>query len=1558
MMEATNLLKQALEYEQRKLCLIPLASKSKRPQLQNWEKYQSMVADQDQLTQWFSNSENSYYPNIGIVTGTVSKIFAIDIDGKEAQERFQSMIDDLGDTDITYAINNTFKIRTGSGNINIVLGFSPEEFASINGDLKSKILWRSSESGHSEIRIKGEGGYIVAPPSIHPNGNRYELVTGLDIITFSKEHILKLLTAFSSKKNRHREIVDKEHPSHLLDDETVAYVVEILRPYYQPGIRNDFIMPLSGWLRKENVSIESARKVIDGLTEDDEEKQGRFTTLEATYNKANLDDVSGYIGLLTTISSITSNEKAVHILNELAQLISPNYHHELNGFGSKKSQSKQLIEIAESTTDLSFSDQYGAAFTKVRVGNHYEIIPIMSSRFSHYITKQYFDYHNGKEIPNQESLNNAIRVLAAKTEFGNQRRTVYLRSAWGRCGEINYDLTDEEWRQIEITKDGWRIIKSNDSGTFFTRFNQTSQVEPDRNYSSNIFDKYLDMMIISDQQHRLLLKVLTICYFVPDIPHPICIPYGEQGSCKSTFSEFQKRLIDPSKTNLLTIPKDKSEFVQQLHHNYLVTYDNTRYLPPWFSDEVCKAVTGVGNSKRKLYSDDEDVIVNYRRCIIINGINNNLTEPDALDRSILIEFERIPKELRKEESKIEIQFEEIRPKLLGYIFDVLVRALQIKADLELTHLPRMADFAVWGEAIARAMGYKPMEFIDIYNKNIGRQNIELIESNQLAQTIEKFVQSWCIDGREACWTSSTSKVLDNLNRIAQQYNIDTSGREWPRASNSLTKRLRPLLTNLREGLGIHFIVGRTTTGSNKNKNISIIKIWKESPLSPLSPLSPPVQEHPLNLSQSGGGSIVSGDCASAEQYVSPLQIGQNHAQNLESGGSGGSGGYVSNLVITDASSYPNVLADRYVAFDFEWSSQVDQLPNQITAVDTPIQITAAAFVDNLGNKTVLHITDFYDSDNPEYELLLNIVQELTKYEYSIGWYSTGVALYHEDTQEYLDGIDSDLAILHSRCIANGIDSIINLSSGIPYINGQTHIDLHSVFGKPMVQTSILKNAYRTLKLDEVSKAVLKNDNSNDTGKYKQLTGRDIHKLTVEEQKAYVLRDSELVMQLSKHNNSEVLDAMKAVAEVTGLDFERVCRTGISTWWAAIYDQAIVNGESQLHYHSNTNTSVQDYDYKGAIVLEPKRGIYHDLVVVDVVSLYPSMAVLHNISFDTINCECCRDNLEARIPEQISMLLNSDLDNRNNKRDYWICKRSEGIFPKKLRLFKEERIRQKELGNSVKQLALKILINGGYGVFGSKFFKYYDPKVAELITAYGRHTLTMMQEIAKEMGLRVVYGDTDSLFIDLDLKKQMVDSNIVNRYISEFKEKCRKLLGIEVEHAKTYKTSIILDKKKHYIGWTGIPGVSPDIVGMEGDKNDRPKWINDVFRRIVDDILGVKGEINNPISTLKKALSDLELGRVNHELLTRSVKLSKNPEEYHNLNDRKRRLGIAVGAKKGDVIEYYESDNSKEGYSLNYQDISIRKYKLMLWKAIREVLEIAGYEVRAVENKIGVTSRGR
>lgn len=181
MTEATNILEQVLEYRRRQLSVIALATKSKKPRLLKWEEYKTVIPNEDLLRQWFEASRYDHN-NIGIITGTISKIFAIDIDGEEAKQYFQTGVE-IQDEGIRSAINNTMKIKTGSGNINIIIGFNPDEFTNIKGEIKNRILWKGNWSGHNEIRIKGEGGYIVVPPSIHPNGNRYELVNGLDIIT-------------------------------------------------------------------------------------------------------------------------------------------------------------------------------------------------------------------------------------------------------------------------------------------------------------------------------------------------------------------------------------------------------------------------------------------------------------------------------------------------------------------------------------------------------------------------------------------------------------------------------------------------------------------------------------------------------------------------------------------------------------------------------------------------------------------------------------------------------------------------------------------------------------------------------------------------------------------------------------------------------------------------------------------------------------------------------------------------------------------------------------------------------------------------------------------------------------------------------------------------------------------------------------------------------------------------------------------------------------------------------------------------------------------------------
>jgi DNA polymerase elongation subunit (family B) len=105
-----------------------------------------------------------------------------------------------------------------------------------------------------------------------------------------------------------------------------------------------------------------------------------------------------------------------------------------------------------------------------------------------------------------------------------------------------------------------------------------------------------------------------------------------------------------------------------------------------------------------------------------------------------------------------------------------------------------------------------------------------------------------------------------------------------------------------------------------------------------------------------------------------------------------------------------------------------------------------------------------------------------------------------------------------------------------------------------------------------------------------------------------------------------------------------------------------------------------------------------------------------------------------------------------------------------------------------QLALKNLINGVYGLFGSDFFTFSVYRVAELTTAFGRQILEYMRHIAEQVyGLSVIYGDTDSIFVT-----NVRNENDINKFLAE----CSIVLeDIEIEVSNNAKT-LIVKKKQH------------------------------------------------------------------------------------------------------------------------------------------------------------------
>jgi len=509
------------------------------------------------------------------------------------------------------------------------------------------------------------------------------------------------------------------------------------------------------------------------------------------------------------------------------------------------------MEVAEEKIEILFKDQYGEGHVRAIVNNdHLEIIPINSNKFTRFISKSFYENHG--HILSKETINGVVQILQAKAEFGETRYDLFLKVA--RYNEdLYYDLTNDKHQVIRLFLNKekgigeWEILDTTPV-PLFRRYNQIPQDLPsfsipsklNRDSSSNensisarAFDNPLDMFLtnltnIKNKNDRVLVKVSLISYFVPDIPHIIMLIHGSKGSAKSTFQLMMKSIVEPAKPSLLTLHNRSDEFIQQLAHNYLPTYDNIKYVPKWLSDEVCKAVTGAGQTKRVLYTNDDDKIFEYKHCFIFNGINLAFSEPDVLDRSIIIKLEEIDDKNRKTEEDILREFNNLKPRLLKVIFDTLAKAMAIKEDVKdrlkrSGKLPRMSDYAVWCESISQSLGNKEGQFLDAYYDNLSLQNDEVIESSLVAKVMIQFMED------KAEWKGSTTDLHSTLtSALSDTDERAVRSRSWPNSANSLSRKINELSSTLKKRA---IEISHSYDNKTRGRIIRITNIEKISSLS-------------------------------------------------------------------------------------------------------------------------------------------------------------------------------------------------------------------------------------------------------------------------------------------------------------------------------------------------------------------------------------------------------------------------------------------------------------------------------------------------------------------------------------------------------------------------------------------------------------------------------------------------------------------------------------------------------------------------------------------------------
>jgi len=353
----------------------------------------------------------------------------------------------------------------------------------------------------------------------------------------------------------------------------------------------------------------------------------------------------------------------------------------------KVSDAEHLVYLAKSQIKQQFRDQTGAFYAVIERNGHDELLKMSSEEFNRYLSRLYYDSETKNKVITRVTINNAKRLLES---FTTDSRALYNRIA--KLGDtIYYDLNNEQWQCIKITKDGWDIDKN--PTLFLSGDPNREQVQPrlpfaeiaptDRNrrWVRDLIDKFF----IKYDYQRIIAEIYVMSLFIPDISHPIILPTGPRASGKTLFLRSIRQIVDPRPFLALVerLPRDDKDRRVAIYNSYFACYDNESHLSPDLMDELCTWVTGISMSVRELYTTDEMRTFSAQRALGITGINIPITNPDALNRAFIIDMEPIPDGFdENSESKLiaENKFiDEIKksvPDILEYIFDILVKCLE------------------------------------------------------------------------------------------------------------------------------------------------------------------------------------------------------------------------------------------------------------------------------------------------------------------------------------------------------------------------------------------------------------------------------------------------------------------------------------------------------------------------------------------------------------------------------------------------------------------------------------------------------------------------------------------------------------------------------------------------------------------------------------------------------------------------------------------------------------------------------------------------------------------
>ena len=286
-------------------------------------------------------------------------------------------------------------------------------------------------------------------------------------------------------------------------------------------------------------------------------------------------------------------------------------------------------------------------------------------------------------------------------------------------------------------------------------------------------------------------------------------------------------------------------------------------------------------------------------------------------------------------------------------------------------------------------------------------------------------------------------------------------------------------------------------------------------------------------------------------------------------------------------------------------------------------------------------------------------------------------------------------------------------------------------------------------------------------------------------------------------------------------------------------------------------------YVGAIVLKPESGLHENIAVLDFKSMYPSIMIAYNVSPDTYvspkepmpSCGVYEaPEVKHRFRREPDGFYKEVLSYLINVRDE-IRSRMKQVSP--------ENVEYRVL--DARQKAVKVITNASYGYAGWTGARWYMKPVAEAAAAWARQTILDAIKMADKAGLKVVYGDTDSIFVGYEPEK-----------IEKLSEEIESKFGLEIKPDEVYVRIFFTEAKKRYAGI--LPNGKLDIVGLEVMRGDWAAIAKKVQEKVLEIILKEQSP-KKATRFVQQCISELRLKRVPYRDLIIWKTLAKPAEEY-------------------------------------------------------------------------------